>query len=80
MDDVISSVDLATLLGMNMTEIPSLIEQGLPYVQVSNKRLFLKSSVISWLRQRELPSKVKGVVPEISGKLQEPRRTKLAFG
>lgn len=64
MEDVITSIDLATLLGLDMTDIPELIKRGLPYIEmesfggnvkVSHKRLFLKGDVIAFLKNFRVP-------------------------
>ncbi len=59
---IISKVELASMFGMDLIELDNLIKnENLPHVNIGNKVLFIESSVISWLRQRELPLKTKEV-------------------
>lgn len=55
---VFSKVELASMFGMDMLELDNLIQnEALPHIIIGNKVLFIETSIVAWLRQRELPSK-----------------------
>ena len=55
---ILNRADLKELLGVKNLRLKALIEQGLPYIKLNAERgcyVFLKSSVISWLKSMEQP-------------------------
>jgi hypothetical protein len=65
-DELLSQQDLKMLLGISSKRVSMLIKKGLPYIDVGEKRLFLRDSVLHWLKSQELPKQEK--------KLAQPQR------
>ena len=63
-DEILTRQDLKELLGIKNLRLQSLIAQGLPFIKINSERgtyVFLKSSVISWLKELESPKPIKEV-------------------
>ena len=57
---VLNRKDLKELLGVKNLRLKALIGQGLPHIKLNSERgcyVFLKKSVISWLKTLEQPKK-----------------------
>ena len=52
----IGKKELKKLLGISSKRITLLIKEGMPFIQIGEKRLFLKDSVLRWLKSQELPT------------------------
>ena len=52
--EILSSKDLAKLLNISSNKLTRLTKEGLPCIKLrGDKRLFLKDSILQWLRNRE---------------------------
>ena len=53
-NEILSSKDLAKLLNISSNKLTRLAKEGLPCILLrGDKRIFLKSSILSWLKNRE---------------------------
>ncbi len=73
---VLTRADLKILLGVRNLRLKALIEQGLPFIKINAERgsmVFLKSSVLTWLKSLEEPKKI-----ESPPQKEVPQKIKLA--
>lgn len=53
-NEILSSRDLAKLLNISSNKLTRLTRQGLPCVSLGRgRKIFLKDSVLSWLKNRQ---------------------------
>ncbi len=53
-NEILSSKDLAKLFNISSNKLTRLTKEGLPCILLrGDKRLFLKSSILQWLKNRE---------------------------
>lgn len=53
-NEVLSFKDLAKLLNITSNKLTRLTKQGLPYASLGgDRKIFLKDSVLQWLKNRE---------------------------
>jgi len=53
-EEVLNSKDLTKLLNISGNKLTRLIREGLPYISLgAGRKVFLKGSVLEWLRNRE---------------------------
>lgn len=52
-NEILSFSALAKLLNISTNKLTRLTKQGLPSVSLGDRKVFLKDSIIEWLRNRE---------------------------
>ena len=52
-NEVLSFKDLTKLLNISNNKLTRLTKQGLPFVDLGARKVFLKSSILQWLKNRE---------------------------
>ena len=52
-NEILSSKELAKILDISGNKLTRLTKQGLPYVRLGDRKVFLKNSILEWLKNRE---------------------------
>ena len=57
-NEILNSKDLAKLLNISSNRLTRLVKRDLPYVPLGGEtKVFLKDSVLQWLKSQELPKR-----------------------
>ena len=73
--EVLNQQDLKDIFGIGNRRLYALIKQGMPNIKMGGKYVFLRTSIMTWLKSQEKPSKPPVIKQEVEPdkKLVMPR-------
>ena len=72
-NEVLNQQDLKEIFGIGSRRLYALIKQGMPHIKMGGKYVFLRTSIMTWLKAQEKPTKLPDVKED--KKLAIPRVT-----
>jgi len=55
--EVLNQQDLKDIFGIGSRRLYALIKQGMPHIKMGGKYVFLRTSIMTWLKAQERPTK-----------------------